>query len=50
MDALSVITDTDIVIKSAHPMSLNFEARVGVGGAGCVVVLTAVPSMLPPFV
>ena len=29
MDALSVITDTDIVIKSAHPMSLNFEARVG---------------------
>ena len=33
MDALSVITDSDIVIKSAHPMSLNFEARVGVGEA-----------------
>ena len=30
MDALPVIADSDILIKSAHPMSLNLEARVRV--------------------
>jgi len=27
MSALSSIVDTDVTVKCAHPMSLNFEAR-----------------------
>ena len=34
MYALSVITDSDIFIMSAHPMSLNFEARMSGGFIG----------------